>query len=87
MHQNADPENLCDFVACNHLRAVRYFEESLTQSCAFKSYTCESYAEFESGYCLATWENGIIPEMGFYSDRFQSYQPLPEYNNLYLKTR
>ena len=33
-------EGVRDFVACNHLRAVRFFEESLKQTCSFKSYDC-----------------------------------------------
>ena len=70
-------EGIRDFVACNHLRAVRFFEESLRQSCAFKSYDCASYTEFDEGYCLNAWEDDrggqILPEMGFYADRFKSY--------------
>ena len=41
-------EGVRDFVACNHLRAVRFFEESLKQTCSFKSYDCD-YRYYQQG--------------------------------------
>ena len=82
-------EGVRDFVACNHLRAVRFFEESLKQTCAFKSYDCNyrqvrSYlttpvndhtSEFEAGGCLESWDTDEVPEMGFFATQWADQLP------------
>jgi hypothetical protein len=83
-------EGIRDFVACNHLRSVRFFEESIKQTCEFRSYSCDSWTDFEQGYCLDGWNvNGetIFPEMGWNSVNYIDMMPKTELNMLYLKTR
>ncbi|XP_039260014.2 inactive pancreatic lipase-related protein 1-like [Styela clava] len=60
-----------DFVACNHIRAVKFFTESITTTCPFKSYPCLSYNEFLAGKCLDCDSTGC-PQMGYHADKYAS---------------
>lgn len=60
-----------DFVACNHIRAVKFYIESITTKCPFKSYPCLSYNEFLAGKCLDCDGTGC-PQMGYHADAYRS---------------
>nr|CAD7617081.1 unnamed protein product [Timema genevievae] len=36
---------------CSHVRALYYFEESITSSVGFKSVQCDSWASYIAGSC------------------------------------
>jgi len=41
-----------NFVACNHIRAVEFYLESILTSCPFYGYPCLSYFDYLSGKCM-----------------------------------
>lgn len=57
-------EGAQDFVACNHLRAIDFYMESITSSCPFKGNPCMSYQDYLNGKCL-TCTNGDCVSMGY----------------------
>ncbi|XP_043911461.1 inactive pancreatic lipase-related protein 1-like [Protopterus annectens] len=56
-----------DFVACNHLRAYKYYTESIKTRDGFIGFPCNSYGDFNSGSC-STCPQGGCPLMGHYAD-------------------
>ncbi|KAL3868055.1 hypothetical protein ACJMK2_040893, partial [Sinanodonta woodiana] len=57
-----------NYVACNHLRAIEYFTESINSACPYQAYKCQSYADFERGACMPCFGGGC-GYMGFYANR------------------
>lgn len=55
-----------DFVACNHIRAVKFFIESITTGCFFKSYPCLNYDDFLHGECTDCDDTGC-PQLGLHA--------------------
>lgn len=56
------------YVACNHLRAIDYYTESINSACPFHAFQCDNFDDFKSGLCMPCTGNhcGI---MGYHSDR------------------
>jgi len=89
-----------DFVACNHMRSIKFFLESLDlqidsqtntleQICPFTSYAC-SYATLQAGSCLRCSTEPCV-EMGIFGDRMrEELKSLKEstgkHNSLHLIT-
>lgn len=53
---------------CNHRRAFRFFIDSITPSCRFPAFPCDSYERFLSGKCFDCGLRGC-PHMGYYTDK------------------
>ncbi|KAK3612365.1 hypothetical protein CHS0354_011085 [Potamilus streckersoni] len=60
--------SLLHIVACNHLRAIDYFTESINSVCPFQGYNCDNYEDFKQGICMPCSEDGC-GYMGFHADR------------------
>ena len=54
-------------VSCSHSRATQYFIASVTGSCSYAAYPCDSYTSFKRGRCRAC--KGACSSMGFDADR------------------
>ncbi|XP_078711176.1 pancreatic lipase-related protein 2-like [Lampetra fluviatilis] len=59
-------EGARDIVACNHLRADKYFTESLTNEDGFVGFPCGDYDTFDKGQC-STCPSGGCPRMGYFA--------------------
>ncbi|KAH9489615.1 Pancreatic lipase- protein 2 [Bulinus truncatus] len=57
-----------EIIACNHLRAVHFFIESVNSQCPFIGYACESEEEFTSGRCNTCLSIGCA-SMGLHADK------------------
>ncbi|XP_078038270.1 uncharacterized protein LOC144470691 [Augochlora pura] len=54
----------CVSNVCSHLRAFKYFAESLNSKAGFVAYKCESYSKFQDGVCSSNpkaYMGGIKP--------------------------
>ncbi|KAL7890065.1 hypothetical protein AOLI_G00023230 [Acnodon oligacanthus] len=63
-------EGTRDFVACNHLRAYKYYSETIVTPAGFLGYPGSNYKQFTSGEgfpCAA----GACATMGHFADTFQ----------------
>ena len=47
-----------NFVACNHMRAIHFFIESIGTNCPFTGNECTSYGDYRAGKCL-TCPSGV----------------------------
>nr|XP_018901056.1 PREDICTED: pancreatic triacylglycerol lipase-like isoform X2 [Bemisia tabaci] len=45
-------------VACNHIRAIKLFTESINSKCGYFAHRCSSYQHFLQGRCFSCGENG-----------------------------
>lgn len=79
-----------DFVACNHVRSVKFFQETVSGKECFSGYTSETYMDFQSGYTFDSWTdkhgNKIYPKMGYHSEDYKQYMPKENKNVVFLKT-
>jgi pimeloyl-ACP methyl ester carboxylesterase len=57
-------QGLKEVVACNHLRSIKFFTESINTQCPFVAYPCDSDGQFENNQCQ-TCPAGGCPSMGF----------------------
>ena len=79
-----------DFVACNHMRSIKFFLESLNldknleQVCPFTSYACD-YASILAGLCLKCDTEPCV-EMGINADKMRNQLKNGKKNSLYLVT-
>ncbi|XP_078574626.1 pancreatic triacylglycerol lipase-like isoform X2 [Branchiostoma floridae x Branchiostoma japonicum] len=73
-----------EYVACNHLKAISYFHDSINSICPMMAYPCRDYDRFEDGHCLDCSQGGCA-QMGYHADK---YKPAPGVTNLkyYLDT-
>uniref|UniRef100_H2Z682 PLAT domain-containing protein n=1 Tax=Ciona savignyi TaxID=51511 RepID=H2Z682_CIOSA len=55
-----------NFVACNHLRALSLYTESITSSCPFYGNQCDSYDDYLNGKCTSC-PTGQCAPMGYNS--------------------
>ncbi|XP_076818976.1 pancreatic triacylglycerol lipase-like [Clavelina lepadiformis] len=53
-----------NFVACNHMRAIHFFIESIGTNCPFTGNECTSYGDYRAGKCL-TCPSGKCTSMGY----------------------
>ncbi|XP_053547731.1 pancreatic triacylglycerol lipase-like [Bombina bombina] len=61
---------VASFGSCNHMRAIIYYTESITNSSIFTSYPCSSYATYQAGSCRSCPRAGC-PKMGHYADQYR----------------
>ncbi|XP_032890066.1 pancreatic lipase-related protein 2-like [Amblyraja radiata] len=57
-------EGTMNFLNCNHLRAVKYFTESVGSPDGFVAFPCASEKKFQAGECFACPAGGC-PSMGY----------------------
>uniref|UniRef100_A0A6Q2XEV2 Triacylglycerol lipase n=1 Tax=Esox lucius TaxID=8010 RepID=A0A6Q2XEV2_ESOLU len=62
-------EGTRDFVACNHLRSYKYYNESIVSPKGFTGYPCSNQDVFDSGKCFPCADQAC-PIMGHYADTF-----------------
>ncbi|XP_051883626.1 pancreatic lipase-related protein 2-like [Pristis pectinata] len=77
-------EGTKNFFSCNHLRAVKYFTESVGSPDGFVAFPCASEQEFQAGKCFACPSDNC-PTMGY---DIGTYRPAPGllHQLLYLNT-
>ncbi|XP_066535619.1 pancreatic triacylglycerol lipase-like [Hoplias malabaricus] len=63
-------EGTRDFVACNHLRAYKYYSDSIITPAGFLGYPCSNDKQFQSGQCFPC-ANGACATMGHFADTFK----------------
>ncbi|XP_060081751.1 pancreatic triacylglycerol lipase-like [Ylistrum balloti] len=73
-----------EFLACNHLRSYKYFNESINSACPWQGYRCDSFDNFKRGACMPC-SSGGCGYMGLHADRVK---PPPGTHNVkyYLET-
>ncbi|KAM4636971.1 pancreatic lipase-related protein 2-like [Discoglossus pictus] len=57
---------LIEKLACNHMRAIHYYNESIISPYGFLSYPCENYKLFQAGVCFPCPPGGR-PSMGYFA--------------------
>lgn len=57
-------------VACNHVRALKLFIESINSKCQYVAHECSSYASFLRGECFSCKSNNSLScgVMGYHAD-------------------
>ncbi|KAL7299142.1 hypothetical protein TKK_0007742 [Trichogramma kaykai] len=57
-------------VACNHVRAIKLFTESINSKCQYVAHECGSYASFLRGECFSCKSNNSLScgIMGYHAD-------------------
>ncbi|KAI4874276.1 hypothetical protein NFI96_028462 [Prochilodus magdalenae] len=63
-------EGTRDFVACNHLRAYKFFSDSIANPTGFLGFPCSDYKQFASGQCFPC-ADGACANMGYLADTFR----------------
>ncbi|CAH1243020.1 PNLIP [Branchiostoma lanceolatum] len=73
-----------EYVACNHLKAIAYFHDSINSICPMMAYPCRDYDRFKDGHCMDCGSQGCA-QMGYHADQ---YAPSAGVTNLkyYLNT-
>ncbi|KAM9324599.1 pancreatic lipase-related protein 2-like [Gastrophryne carolinensis] len=59
-----------NFITCNHLRAIKYYTDSITNSNTFVSYPCSNWSTYQKGSCK-TCPSAGCPKMGHYADTYR----------------
>ncbi|XP_053306314.1 pancreatic triacylglycerol lipase [Spea bombifrons] len=59
-----------NYVTCNHLRAIKYYTDSITNTSTFVSYPCSNYSTYQSGGCR-TCPSAGCPKMGHYAESYR----------------
>jgi len=77
-------EGVTNFVACNHVRAVEYYIESILTTCPFQAHPCPSYDDYLQGKCSQCGENCF--RMGYHSIANKNSVSKLQYTDLYLST-
>ncbi|XP_058400367.1 pancreatic triacylglycerol lipase-like [Diceros bicornis minor] len=57
------------YVACNHLRSYKYYNDSILNPSGFAGFSCASYSDFTANKCFPCPSEGC-PQMGHYADKF-----------------
>lgn len=57
-------------VACNHVRAIKLFTESINSKCQYVAHECGSYSSFLKGECFSCKSNNSLAcgVMGYHAD-------------------
>ncbi|BFZ16539.1 hypothetical protein BsWGS_19578 [Bradybaena similaris] len=66
--ENGLTQGLKEVVACNHLRSIKFYTESINSQCPFVAFPCASEEDFANNKCRACTTAGCAP-MGFNADR------------------
>ncbi|CAG5132305.1 unnamed protein product, partial [Candidula unifasciata] len=66
-------EGLGEVLICSHLRAIKYYNESINTQCEFVAFPCASKELFEAGLCQSCGVEGCS-RMGFPADQFKPPQ-------------
>ncbi|XP_068114030.1 pancreatic triacylglycerol lipase-like isoform X2 [Hyperolius riggenbachi] len=59
-----------NFVTCNHMRAIKYYTDSIGNTAAFASYPCANWNTYQAGSCKSCPSAGC-PKMGHYADTYR----------------
>jgi len=57
-----------EYVACNHLRSLKFMIESINSDCSFMAFPCDKAEDFTSGKCT-TCVGSQCGRMGFHADK------------------
>ncbi|NXK54295.1 LIPR2 protein, partial [Chauna torquata] len=77
-------EGTRNFLACNHLRSLKYYSDSIIFPNGFLGYPCTSYDAFQTEGCFPCPQEGC-PNMGHFADKFKGKVD-NSFPNLYLNT-
>ncbi|VEN52279.1 unnamed protein product [Callosobruchus maculatus] len=55
-------------VACNHVRAIKLFIDSINSKCPYIAHACPSYTQFKEGRCFTCKSSTSCAIMGFHAD-------------------
>ncbi|XP_011357615.1 pancreatic triacylglycerol lipase [Pteropus vampyrus] len=77
-------EGASNFVACNHLRSFKYYNDSILNPDGFAGFPCDTYKAFTTNKCFPCPREGC-PQMGHYADRFPE-KTREEGQKFYLNT-
>nr|XP_023029989.1 pancreatic triacylglycerol lipase-like [Leptinotarsa decemlineata] len=55
-------------VACNHVRAIKLFIDSINANCPYIGHTCSSYNQFKEGRCFTCKPGTGCAIMGYHAD-------------------
>ncbi|XP_063819889.1 pancreatic triacylglycerol lipase-like isoform X2 [Pseudophryne corroboree] len=58
------------FVTCNHMRAIKYYTDSIGNTGMFVSYPCANWSTYQGGSCKSCPSAGC-PKMGHYADTYR----------------
>lgn len=72
-------------VACNHVRAVKLFIDSINSQCPYLAQQCSSYQQFLEGKCFGCTKNSPCAIMGYHADLSPSLQLDNEVTNNQLR--
>ncbi|CAG5122260.1 unnamed protein product [Candidula unifasciata] len=67
IYENGFTQGLKEVVACNHLRSIKFYTESINTQCPFMAFPCDSEEDFAAGKCRACTADGCAA-MGFNAD-------------------
>lgn len=58
-------------VACNHVRAIKLFTESINSKCQYVAHECGSFSSFMRGECFSCKSNSSVScaVMGYHADQ------------------
>lgn len=56
-------------VACNHVRAIKLFIDSINSQCPYIAHQCSSFNQFKEGKCFACKSGSNCAIMGYHADR------------------
>ncbi|XP_018427682.1 PREDICTED: pancreatic triacylglycerol lipase-like [Nanorana parkeri] len=59
-----------NFVTCNHMRAIKYYTDSVGNTGVFTSYPCGNWNTYQAGSCKSCPSAGC-PKMGHYADTYK----------------
>ncbi|XP_046392749.1 pancreatic lipase-related protein 2-like isoform X2 [Ischnura elegans] len=64
-------------VACNHIRAIKLFIDSINSQCPYVAHNCESYEHYLQGRCYSCQETNSCAVMGLHAlDNYVADPPL-----------
>ncbi|KAG5878995.1 hypothetical protein JTB14_026799 [Gonioctena quinquepunctata] len=55
-------------VACNHVRAIKLFIDSINSNCPYIGHSCSGYGQFKEGRCFTCKPGGGCAIMGYHAD-------------------
>ncbi|XP_071443298.1 pancreatic lipase-related protein 2-like [Hetaerina americana] len=65
-------------VACNHIRAIKLFIDSINSQCPYVAHNCDSYEHYLQGRCFSCQDPNSCAVMGLHAlENYQKTLPLP----------
>lgn len=73
--------------ACDHLRVLELFSDSINSKCPFIGFQCSSWKDFLAGKCSDCGsDDSKCAPMGFYADSYRSIRTTEASGPFYLQT-